>query len=244
MATKNITKKAKWINNMTRELEGLEAQKRKYTSIYSKIYTRKFSNWKTPRHDGIHSFLFKKFTSIHDRLALEMNKCIQRTPVPGWMTNGRTTLIQKEPKHGNTHKQSQTYIFPTDDVDNINSTNRGRYLLLANKPWIVRWGTERMPQTIQKHSRVTLQHILNESKTKRKNLAMAWIDYKKVYDMVPESWIINCLKTYKISDKVISFIEKTIKIWRVELTAGGRSLVEAKIQSGIFKKMHYHRNYS
>ena len=40
---------------------------------------------------------------------------------------------------------------------------------------------------------------------------------------------------YKISDEVINFIEKTIKKWRVELTAGGRSLAEAKIQRGIFQ---------
>ena len=51
------------------------------------------------------------------------------------------------------------------------------------------------------------QHILNESKTRRKNLAMAWIDYKKVYDMVPQSCIINCLKMYKISDEVINYWE-------------------------------------
>ena len=29
------------------------------------------------------------------------------------------------------------------------------------------------------------QHILNESKTRRKNLVMAWFDYKKACDMVP-----------------------------------------------------------
>ena len=29
------------------------------------------------------------------------------------------------------------------------------------------------------------QHIFNESKTRQKDLAMAWIDYKKAYDMVP-----------------------------------------------------------
>ena len=79
------------------------------------------------------------------------------------------------------------------------------------------------------------QHILNESKTRRKNLAMAWIDYKKAYDMVPQRWIINCHKMNKISDEVINFIEKTMKTWRVELTAGGRSLAEAKIQRGIFQ---------
>ena len=41
------------------------------------------------------------------------------------------------------------------------------------------------------------QQILNESKTRRKNLAMAWIDYKKAYDMAPHSWIINCPKMYQ-----------------------------------------------
>ena len=59
----------------------------------------------------------------------------------------------------------------------------------------------------------TDKHILNESKTIRKNLAMAWIDYKKAYDMVPQSWIINCPKMYKISDEIINFIEKTMKTW-------------------------------
>ena len=78
------------------------------------------------------------------------------------------------------------------------------------------------------------QHILNESKTRRKNLHMAWIDYKKAYDMVPQSWIINWLKMYKISDEIINFIEKTMKTWKVELIAGGRSLAEAKIQRGTF----------
>ena len=59
---------------------------------------------------------------------------------------------------------------------------------------------------------------------------MIWF---RIYDMV--FWIINSLKMYKISDGVINFIDKTMKIWRVELTAGGRRLAEAKIQRGIFK---------
>ena len=39
---------------------------------------------------------------------------------------------------------------------------------------------------------------------------------------------------YKISQEVINFIEKTMKTWRVGLTAGGRRLAEIKIQRGIF----------
>ena len=40
---------------------------------------------------------------------------------------------------------------------------------------------------------------------------------------------------YKISDEVINSIEKTMKTWRVELTAGGQSLAEGKIQRGMFQ---------
>ena len=55
------------------------------------------------------------------------------------------------------------------------------------------------------------QHILIESKTRRKNLVMAWVDYKKEHNTVPQSWNINCQKLYKISDKGINFIEKAMK---------------------------------
>ena len=61
---------------------------------------KKVSNRKTPSHDGKHGFWFKKFTSIHDRLVLETNKCLQTAHVPEWMTKRRTTLIQKDPNKG------------------------------------------------------------------------------------------------------------------------------------------------
>ena len=53
-------------------------------------------------------------------------------------------------------------------------------------------------------------HILNGRRTRRKNLAVDWIDYKKAYDMIPGRRIINCLQMYKISDVVINFIEKIL----------------------------------
>ena len=40
---------------------------------------------------------------------------------------------------------------------------------------------------------------------------------------------------YKISDEVISFIEQTMKTWKVELTTEGRRLAEVKIQRCIFE---------
>ena len=54
--------------------------------------------------------------------------------------------------------------------------------------------------------------------------------------MVPQSWIINCLEMFKISLEDINFIDKTMKTLRVELTAEGRRLAEAKIQRGIVQR--------
>ena len=42
--------------------------------------------------------------------------------------------------------------------------------------------------------------IFREVKRRRKNLAITWIDYKKAYDMIPHSWILECLKNFKIHE--------------------------------------------
>ena len=61
------------------------------THRFTQNNTEKKSNRKTPGHDGIHGFWFKKSTSIHDRLALKMNICQQGAHVPKQMTKGKTT---------------------------------------------------------------------------------------------------------------------------------------------------------
>ena len=144
---------------------------------------------------------------------------------------------QKRPKQRNRPKQLQTHYMPTDDVGNINSTNKEIYF--SQKTTDLFPGEQK---GCRKGSRITWgllyidQHNLNESKTRRKNLAMAWIDYEKAYDMIPQILIINCLKMSKISDEVKNFIEKTMKTWKVELTAGRRRLAEAKVNRGIFQR--------
>ena len=41
---------------------------------------------------------FTKITSIHDRLVIEMKRCLEETNIVKWMTKGKTILIQKDPK--------------------------------------------------------------------------------------------------------------------------------------------------
>ena len=58
--------------------------------------------------------------------------------------------------------------------------------------------------------------------------------------MFPQSWILNGLKMYKISDEVVDFIEKTMKTWRVEWTAGGKASLKQKSKEVYSKEMRHH----
>ena len=166
-----------------------------------------------------------------------MNRCLQDAHEPEWMTKGKTTLIQKDRSKGTAPNNYRPItclpmmwkILTAQIREKIyySPTNRG---LFPDEQKGCRKGSRGTAELLYID-----QHILNENKTRRKNLAMAWIDYKKAYDMLPQSWILNCLKMYKISHEVINFIENTMNTWRVELTAGRRSIAETKIQRGIFQ---------
>ena len=108
-----------------------------------------------------------------------MNRCLQETHVPKWMTKEKTTLIQKDHPKKTAPKQLQTYNLPNEDVENINSTNKGRDLLLANKLQIVPWGTERMPQRIQRRRKVTLHRLAHpqreQDQTEKSSYDLDWL---------------------------------------------------------------------
>lgn len=40
--------------------------------------------------------------------------------------------------------------------------------------------------------------VSKQAKLKKRNLSMAWIDYRKAFDSVPHSWLIQVLNIYKI----------------------------------------------
>ena len=110
-----------------------------------------------------------------------MNKCLQRARIPESMIKGRATLIQKDPNKG---------------------TGPNNYSPITCQPMMWKILTAQIREEIYysltsdglspgeqkgccKGSRGTAellsidQHILNESKSRRKNVAMAWVDNKK-----------------------------------------------------------------
>ena len=48
--------------------------------------------------------------------------------------------------------------------------------------------------------------LQKDRKSRNKNLTMAWIDYKKAYDMLPHSWIIECLDLLRVAENIKSLL--------------------------------------
>ena len=63
---------------------------------------------------------------------------------------------------------------------------------------------------------------------------MSWIDYKKVYDMVPHSWISECLAMFDIANNVEDFVNNSMKSLKLELNPSGKTLGEVDIRRGDF----------
>ena len=59
------------------------------------------------------------------------------------------------------------------------------------------------------------------------------IVYRKAYDMVPHSWVINSLSMMCVGKNVVNLFGKMMKSWGVKLTCGVETLREVPMKQGI-----------
>ena len=67
---------------------------------------------------------------------------------------------------------------------------------------------------------------------------MAWNDYKKAFDSVPHSWIIEATKIYKLCPKIIQLMQDIMPRWKttLNLKSSEKTIIipEVSIKKGIF----------
>ena len=68
--------------------------------------------------------------------------------------------------------------------------------------------------------------VIYKVKSRNKNLAMAWINYKKANDMVPHSWIIECLDFLGVAENIKSLLVNIMEKWKAMLCSGNYELGE------------------
>ena len=68
------------------------------TGSLKKILGRK-PNWKSPGPDLVQRFWLKNFSSLHERIRLQLKECLDSGFVPSWLTRGKS-LLQKYKSKG------------------------------------------------------------------------------------------------------------------------------------------------
>ena len=51
--------------------------------------------------------------------------------------------------------------------------------------------------------------IIRNCKRKKTGLAMAWVDYRKEFDMVSHSWILHCMTIFGVAQNLIELIQNS-----------------------------------
>ena len=76
--------------------------------------------------------------------------------------------------------------------------------------------------------------VIKEVKSRNKKLAMAWIDYKKAYNMVPHSWVVQCLDLFGLAENSKGLLVNSMEKWKVMPCSENSELSEVEIKRGIF----------
>ena len=66
-------------------------------------------------------------------------------------------------------------------------------------------------------------------------MAMAYINYRKAYDMVPHSWILETIEVTGIAENMGSLIKRNMGNWCMVLNSDGKNLGNVKIAREIFQ---------
>ena len=95
-------RKAEWINNMEKALQGPEENSKAEIHLHLfKATLKKVPNWKHQAMLAYHEFLVLKIQfNPRQTLAIEMNKCLEEINILEWVTKRKTTLNQKDTQKG------------------------------------------------------------------------------------------------------------------------------------------------
>ena len=62
---------------------------------------------------------------------------------------------------------------------------------------------------------------------------MAWIDYKKAYNLVPYSWSNECMEMFGIIEDVRNFLGRNMEHWNLSVTSNGDVLGMVDVKRDI-----------
>ena len=79
-------KDAKWLQDLRSEVNVKKQEKIDITTGSLKKILGRMPNWKSPGPDLVQGFWLKNFSSLHERVRLQLKECLNSGFVPSWLT--------------------------------------------------------------------------------------------------------------------------------------------------------------
>ena len=83
-------KDAKWLQNLRSEVNVQKQEKIDITTENLKKILGRIPNWKSPGPDLVQGFWLNNFSSLHERVRLQLKECLDSGFVTSWLTRGRS----------------------------------------------------------------------------------------------------------------------------------------------------------
>ena len=83
--------------------------------------------------------------------------------------------------------------------------------------------------------------IADEVMRDKRSLSLAWVDYKKAYDLVPYCWVNAMLQAVQAPKPIRALMKQLSKMWATDLclwTTEGPEHISIEMKSGIFQETH------
>ena len=199
------------------------------------------SNWKAAGCDGIPNFWLKQLTSLHPELTNVYNNILKNPEqTPEWLTKGVTFLIPKSEDTENPKNYSPISCLPNMYKVLTSFITKRAYIFLESNNLLheVQRGCRHRSYGCKDQLLIN-KAILEEVRSKHRNLSTTWIDYKKAFDSVLHTWIVKSLELYTICSIIIHFMWENMKLWKTILhlnhEKGMKTSRPIKIKSGIYQ---------
>ena len=174
---------------------------------------------------------------MNERVRLQLKECLGSGFIPSCLTRGRALLLRKDKSKGNVASNYRPitclplmWKLLTGVISDQIYAHLDQEKLLPEKEKGCRKGS-RGTNDLLYIDRAGIKEV----KSRNKNLAMAWIDYKKAYDIIRHSWIIECLDFFRVAENIKSLLVNSMEKWKVMLCSGNSELGEVETKRGIFQ---------
>ena len=230
---------AHWIQDQAKENQHVPTQEWSDVTTEETIKAiHKTSNWIVKECDGAANFWLKQLTSLRPELANAYNKILKNLEqFPEWLNEGVTFLIPKFEDIENPKNYRPITCLPT--MYTVLTS------IITEKAYIFLESNNLLPKRCRcrnygcKDQLLINKAILEEVRSKRRNLSTTWIDYKKAFHSVPHIWITKNLERYKICPTITRFMRENMKSWKTILhlnhDKGIMTSTPIEIKSGVYQ---------